>query len=81
MTIPLLQVCILRSQAQYGFTLSRIAGIGDTVVELEDNSISSNAGLIAGDIIITINDQEVCNLTHRQVMTLLNAICYKSLYN
>ena len=44
-------------------------------MELEDNSISSNAGLIAGDIIITINDQEVCNLTHRQVITFLNAIC------
>eukprot|EP00800_Vazella_pourtalesii_P012704 TRINITY_DN2981_c0_g1_i2.p1 TRINITY_DN2981_c0_g1~~TRINITY_DN2981_c0_g1_i2.p1 ORF type:complete len:632 (-),score=101.35 TRINITY_DN2981_c0_g1_i2:219-2000(-) len=68
------EVCILRTQAQYGFTLSRIAGIGDTVVELEDNSISSNAGLIAGDIIITINDQEVCNLTHRQVVELLLSI-------
>ncbi|KAI6652900.1 Protein piccolo [Oopsacas minuta] len=68
------EVCILRTQAQYGFTLSRIAGIGDTVVELEDKSIASNAGLIAGDIIITINDQEVCNLTHRQVVELLLSI-------
>ena len=40
-------------------------------MDLEDSSISSNAGLIAGDIIITINDQEVSNLTHRQVITFL----------